>query len=118
MEFLANVVTADVLFEQLNSGLNVVSTGVLHIISLYTFTTVASVTTILSIFWFVRCLEFTNFFCLSNHDFGWSRRAGVKETIDRLKRNLWMNYRNRSLIALAISMEAVLLMHTRQWIYP
>ena len=56
MEFLANVVTADVLFEQLNSCLNVVSTGVLRIISLYIFMTVASVTTMLSIFRFVRCL--------------------------------------------------------------
>ena len=56
MEFLANVVTADVLFEQLNSCLNVVSTGLLLIISLYTFTTVASVTTMLSLFGFVRCL--------------------------------------------------------------
>ena len=58
MEFLANVVTADVLFEQLNSCLNVVSTGVLHIISLYTFTTVASVTTMLSLF------RLTSFVCL------------------------------------------------------
>ena len=54
MEFLANVVTADVLFEQLNSCLNVVSTGLLHIISLYTVMT--SVTTMLSIFRCVRCL--------------------------------------------------------------
>ena len=56
MQFFGNVVTADVLFEQLNSCLNVVSTGVLHIISFYTFMTVASVTTMLSIFRFVRCL--------------------------------------------------------------
>ena len=56
MEFFANVVTADVLFEQLNSCLNVVSTGVLHIISLYIFMTVSSVTNMLSIFRFVRCL--------------------------------------------------------------
>ena len=56
MEFLANVVTADVLFEQLNSCLNVVSAGLLHIISFYTFMTVVSVTTMLSLFRFVRCL--------------------------------------------------------------